>query len=222
MGQTDVAHLERRLGSDRLDVRLGAVYTLERVMIDAAPDHPAIVELLAAFVRERSPAAASAPGLDGDQREQDPGPAADLQAAVTVLGRRPAGRTERGRVNLSHAHLFYADLAGAVLAAADLTEANLFHANLTGADLTGADLTLADLGCANLAGATLAGANLTLANLTLANLTDVDLTGAILTEAGLSDLTGLTLTGEQQRAVNPLAPTWQPATWWRRRGSDAS
>ena len=219
MGQIGVVHLERRLGSDRLDVRLGAIDALERVMIDSASDHPAIVELLAAFVRGCTPAAAPVPDPDaGGQPEQDPRPAADFQAAVTVLGRRPAGRAERGRVNLTRANLFYADLAGAVLADADLTRANLFHANLAGADLSGADLTLADLGCANLGGATLAGANLTLANLTLANLTDVDLTGANLTEADLdvSALTGVTLTGEQQRAVNTPAPTWQPTPWWRR------
>jgi hypothetical protein len=199
MGQIGVVHLERRLGSDRLDVRLGAIDALERVMIDSASDHPAIVELLAAFVRECTPVAAPVPDPDAaGQPEQDPRPAADLQAAVTVLGRRPAGRAERGRVNL--------------------TRANLFHANLAGVDLSGADLTLADLGCANLGGATLAGANLTLANLTLANLTDVDLTGANLTEADLdaSALTGVTLTGEQQRAVNTPAPTCQPAPWWRR------
>jgi hypothetical protein len=209
MGQIGVVHLERRLGSDRLDVRLGAIDALERVMIDSVSGHPAIVELLAAFVRECTPAAAPVPDPDaGGQPEQDPRPAADLQAAVTVLGRRPAGRAERGRVNLTRANLFYADLAGAVLADADLAGANLFHA----------DLTLADLGCANLGGATLAGANLTLANLTLANLTDVDLTGANLTEADLdvSALTGAALTGEQQRAVNTPAPTWQPAPWWRR------
>ena len=45
MGQIGVVHLERRLGSDRLDVRLGAIDALERVMIDSASDHPAIVEL---------------------------------------------------------------------------------------------------------------------------------------------------------------------------------
>ena len=44
MGQIGVVHLERRLGSDRLDVRLGAIDALERVMIDSASDHPAIVE----------------------------------------------------------------------------------------------------------------------------------------------------------------------------------
>ena len=55
MRQTGVAHLERRLGSDRLEVRVGAIGALERVMIDSATDHPAIVELLAAFVRECTP-----------------------------------------------------------------------------------------------------------------------------------------------------------------------
>ena len=76
MGQIGVADLERRLGSDRLDVRLGAIDALERIMIDSARDHPAIVELLAAFVRECAPAAASGPDLDaGGQPERHPRPA---------------------------------------------------------------------------------------------------------------------------------------------------
>jgi hypothetical protein len=138
MGQIGVVHLERRLGSDRLDVRLGAIYALERIMIDSARDHPAIVEVLAAFVRECTPAAASGPDLDaGGQAEQHPRPATDLQAAVTVLGRRPAGRTERGRVNLGCANLAGADLTEADLDGADLTEAALDGADLTGVTLTG-------------------------------------------------------------------------------------
>ena len=185
MGQIGVADLERRLGSDRLDVRLGAIDALERIMIDSARDHPAIVELLAAFVRECAPAATSGPDLDaGGQPERHPRPPADSQAAVTVLARRPAGRTERGRVNLAGAHL-------------------------AGANLSCADLTLADLGCANLARATLAGSNLTLVNLTLADLTGADLTGADLTDADLTeaaldgaDLPGVTLTREQRSAIN--------------------
>ncbi|HXT93389.1 MAG TPA: hypothetical protein VN714_29505 [Trebonia sp.] len=44
-----------QLGSDRLDVRLGAIYALERIMIDSERDHPTIVEVLAAFVREHCP-----------------------------------------------------------------------------------------------------------------------------------------------------------------------
>lgn len=49
-----------QLGSERLDVRLGAIYALERIMIDSARDHPTIVEVLAAFVREHSPRAVMA------------------------------------------------------------------------------------------------------------------------------------------------------------------
>ena len=45
MGQIGVVHLKRQLGSERLEVRLGAIDTLQRVMIDSASDHPAIVEL---------------------------------------------------------------------------------------------------------------------------------------------------------------------------------
>jgi hypothetical protein len=127
MGQTGLVEIERRLGSDRLDVRLAAISALERIVIYSASDHPAIVEVLAAFVREWTPAAVPAPDLDaGGQPEWHPRPATDVQAAVTVLGRRPAGRTEHGRLNL----------AGASLAGADLTEAALDGADLPGVTLT--------------------------------------------------------------------------------------
>jgi hypothetical protein len=121
--QIGLVDFERRLGSDWLNVRLGAIYALERVMIDSARDHPAIVDVLAAFVRECLPAAPSGPELDaGGQPEPYLRPAPYLQAAVTVLGRRPAGRAELGRVNV----------AGADLTGADLTEAGLGGTNLTG------------------------------------------------------------------------------------------
>ena len=221
MGQIGVADLERRLGSDRLDVRLGAIYALERIMIDSARDHPAIVEVLAAFVRECPEAASYRPDLDsGGQTEQHPRPVADLQAAVTVLGRRPAGRTERGRVNLASANLARADLTGESWPARTWPARTCSARTWPARAWPGANLTLADLSCADLAGADLADANLTLANLTLANLARADLAGADLTEASLdgADLTGVTLTGEQQIAINAvigdLAPFAGPARRW--------
>jgi hypothetical protein len=48
-----------QLGSGSLDVRLGAIYALERIMVDSMRDHPAIVEVLAAFAREHSPVTTS-------------------------------------------------------------------------------------------------------------------------------------------------------------------
>ena len=43
-----------QLGSDKLDVRIGGIYALERVARDSARDHPTIMEVLAAFIREHS------------------------------------------------------------------------------------------------------------------------------------------------------------------------
>jgi len=41
-----------QLGSDKLDVRLGGIYALERIAKDSERDHPTVVEVLGAFVRE--------------------------------------------------------------------------------------------------------------------------------------------------------------------------
>jgi len=58
-----------QLGSERLDVRLGGIYALERLARDSRRDHPVVVvEVLAAFVRTRSPLASCSPstGLEVD------------------------------------------------------------------------------------------------------------------------------------------------------------
>jgi hypothetical protein len=41
-------------GSKKLDVRIGGIFGLERVAHDSACDHPPVMEVLAAFVREHS------------------------------------------------------------------------------------------------------------------------------------------------------------------------
>ena len=43
-----------QLGSDKLDVRIGGIYALERVARDSARDHPTVMEVLTAFIREHS------------------------------------------------------------------------------------------------------------------------------------------------------------------------
>ena len=42
------------LGSDKLDTRLGGVYALERIARDSRNDHWTVIEILTAFVREKS------------------------------------------------------------------------------------------------------------------------------------------------------------------------
>jgi hypothetical protein len=44
-----------QLGSDKLELRLGGIYALERIARDSQPDHWPIMEILTAYVRERAP-----------------------------------------------------------------------------------------------------------------------------------------------------------------------
>lgn len=44
-----------QLGSDRLDLRLGGIYALERIARDSPPDRATIGEVLTAYIRQRSP-----------------------------------------------------------------------------------------------------------------------------------------------------------------------
>jgi hypothetical protein len=120
-----------QLASVDMEVRIGGIYALERIAVDSVRDQPTIVEVLSAYVRQRSHADKS---LTTRTRVS---PTADTQAAITVLGRLRLEGTRRS-ADLTGADLTGADLAGANLAQADLEEANLRGANLIGADLTGA------------------------------------------------------------------------------------
>jgi Pentapeptide repeats (8 copies) len=168
-----------QLGSDKIDVRIGGIYALERVARDSPRDHPTVIEVLTAFIREHSREPWPPSDLGSQERERSTRP--DVQAAVTVVGRRdrerdiPGRRINLTRADLTRADLDRADLTGAVLTCADLTGADLTRADLTGADLTGADLTGANLGRADLDRAHLRGADLTDAKLIGANLTGADL-----------------------------------------------
>jgi hypothetical protein len=153
-----------QLGSDKIEVRLGGIYALERLMRDSSTDQPTIVEVLAAYIREHAPPAYSkSPDLPSS-------PDADVQAALTVLGRRTAVAAENP-IDLAGRHLSSARLNGANLLGAQLFAADLSHTGLNGANLTGARLVLADLTGAGLIGANLTGAHLDGANLTRARVT---------------------------------------------------
>ena len=74
-------------------MRIGAIYALERVARDSATDHPTVMEILAAFIREHSqerwpPLRADVPKLEAAPRRTRP----DVQAAITVIGRRDIRR----------------------------------------------------------------------------------------------------------------------------------
>ena len=170
-----------QLGSDKLDVRIGGIYALERIARDSARDHPTVMEVLTAFIREHSNEPWSPPVSGGGEPERLTRP--DVQAALTVVRRRDQTRDIQA-INLVDADLTYADLTDANLAGANLT-----HADLTGAILAGANLTGANLATVTLTGATLTGANLTTVTLIGATLAEATLIGADLTGARLATLT---------------------------------
>jgi len=129
-----------QLGSDKLDVRIGGIYALERVARDSAKDHPTVMEVLTAFIREHS--REQWPPADAGSREHERSTRPDVQAAVTVAGRRDLKR----------------DILPLNLTGADLPGVNLPGARLSGADLTGADLRGTRLRDTRLTGAHLTGA----------------------------------------------------------------
>jgi hypothetical protein len=165
-----------QLGHSELDVRLGGIYALERIANDSSHDRATVAEVLAAFVRSHAPwppppttagwLVTRFPSLSKLLRTPPMEPewpievpnlqirAPDVQAAMTVLGRRrpPPG-------DIQHLNLERVDLRNARLRGAALRKAQMFGANLLGAELTGADLQDTDLRGVNLRSANLPRAN---------------------------------------------------------------
>ena len=54
-----------QLGSDKMEVRLGGIYALERIANDSDKDYWPIMETLTAYVRERAPWREPIPGCKG-------------------------------------------------------------------------------------------------------------------------------------------------------------
>ncbi|MFI1650421.1 pentapeptide repeat-containing protein [Streptomyces avidinii] len=203
------------LGSQSLDIRLGGIYALQRIMQDSVRDHPTVVSVLAAFAQQH--AGSSTKSLKeplGGTYDHAPKP--DVQAAIATLARRDADRDAGAVIDLSNtdlrglrfpgktpialpgvslneADLRNANLNGAVLRRADLQYANLDGAELQRADLTGVHLAGASLGATSLKHANLRGADVSCGGLMIAETgeterTDcVDLEFAILDGADLRD-----------------------------------
>jgi hypothetical protein len=211
-----------QLGSDKLEVRLGGIYTLERISKESEDDYWTVIDNLAAFVRERSQRNeavrmqgleqrvpqrayflwqdAGRPGGRDDEfwaaaiEEDELGeaPVSDVAAVLTAINRR----SERNR-NREVANAWSLDLRGAILKQADLRDAHLEGAFLWGAHLERANLRDAHLDGAYLTRTHLEGADLKDAHLEQADLWGAHLEGANLRGAHLegADLRGAHLEG---------------------------
>ncbi|MFI5353196.1 MAG: pentapeptide repeat-containing protein [Candidatus Binatales bacterium] len=165
-----------QLGTDKMGVRLGAIYSLERIAHDSKRDHWPIMEVLTAYVRDRFPLGSIKYDI----------PDVDLQATVTVLGRRTLSyEVEKQRLDLTRTDLIGVDMRGLHFEKADFTLADFRGARLNGAHLEGATLTGAFLSEAYLSGVHLENAELMHAFLGGADLTEALLQGAHMNAADL-------------------------------------
>lgn len=221
-----------QLGSERLDVRIGGIYALERITRDSPQGyHPVVMEVLAAFVREhsrerwpspqgrhptvREGVAAFVRGNSHGKRPL-PGPPAnpsadatrpDVHAAMTVIGRRDS-KHDRQPINLTGAHLDGLYLPRANLRVVDFAGAHLGGAMLREADLSGARLEGAHLPGTDLEGAHLDGNNITEAHLPGANLGWAELKKAVLSG---TDLTGAELPAAHLEGAHLFGATLRDA-----------
>jgi Pentapeptide repeats (8 copies) len=199
-----------QLGSDKLDVRIGGIYALERIARDSAGDHPVVMGVLTAFIREHSHDPWPPPGHPAG-RATDPSPRPDIQAAVAVVLRREVKR-DIGQIDLAGADLRGAFLAGADFRRANLRGAFLDCANLSRADLAdaaldGVDLFSADLALANLASAGLGSAGLRNASFVGADLTNADL--AFAEDLSEATFTAANLAGVRWPEGEPVPEGWK-------------
>ena len=146
-----------QLGSDKLQVRLGGIYTLERISRESELDYWPVMETLTGFVRERARwkgEVSALPRIDVHQGSSH-SPPTDVAAVLTVIKRRDPRNRERERSQQWHLDLGFSDLRqadlreahleGANLERARLEEAALYGVHLEGANLTGAHLEEANL-----------------------------------------------------------------------------
>ena len=146
-----------------LEVRIGAIYALERIARKNLSEHIQIMEILCAYIRQNAgredvalPEGEATPeewrAWSNEGREH---PRLDVDVALKVIERRGAARKQLEKEKGYRPGLERAQLRKIILSERDLTGADLRFA-----ELQGADLGFAQLQRANLRGAQLQGAHL--------------------------------------------------------------
>lgn len=111
------------LTEPNLEVRIGAIYALERLAQDSLRDHIQIMEILCAYIRENAPVQSLAPTEKLNER---PSLRADIQAALNVIGRR-----SQAQIDLECKQKFRLDLRRTNLSGGDFVRGNfsaaMFH-----------------------------------------------------------------------------------------------
>jgi hypothetical protein len=179
---TDIAKAAESLTAADVVKRIAGIYALESLARSVPDSQKVAVNILSAFVRERS-----SPQNEDLQRLSQEASSSDIELALKSLS---SLNSEALRVRI--------DLRGAQLTSANLSNLNLSRADLSGAVLDGSDLSFSDLTQASLRSTSLVGSRLDGANLTAAVLDKTDLTNASLAS---TNLTGALIRSANMRGV---------------------
>ncbi|WP_053998715.1 pentapeptide repeat-containing protein [Ahrensia marina] len=155
-----------------LEVRIGAIYALERIAILNIDEHIQIMEILCAYVRENAPLKQASQPLEV---EGTPVVRGDIQTALTVLGRRP-----KRNIDTEIQRKFRLDLRKTQLSGADFTRGNFSATQFHDCSLQGCRFDLA-----NLEGSQFFMANLNWSSFRRALLNGVRFDHAIYTESNV-------------------------------------
>jgi len=214
-------------GKKRLEIRVGGIYALEGIARESSEYYWPVMEILTAYVRENASWQETIQEpvdrlkVVGKEPKTDtlytiyPKLPADIQALLTVIGRRELSYLdgEEHRINLAHtnlhgAMLMGANLRGALLLRTNLQKARFTKSNLADAMLDESQLEEAELNYANLQGASLRKGKLQRAYLMGANIRHGKMAGAFLQGA---DLRGADLRGADLEQANLEAANLQKA-----------
>lgn len=206
-----------QLTEPNLEVRVGAIYALERISRDSELDHIQIMEILCAYIKQNAghgekalPEDFSNPRIWRDWAEEERDfPRLDIDAALNTIERRSEKHKmielEKGfRLNLERVPMRKMILPLRNFARMGFRRAEFQGANLFEANLSGTDLRLAKLQGALLSGANLESAHLLRAEMQGASLFRAKFEGAFLEGASMqgADLGSAQMKGLHLKDVN--------------------
>ncbi len=155
-----------------VEVRLGALYALERIAQDSIRDHVQIMEILCAYIRHNSPWSNRPSELkrreDKEKEEKEEKKKKkttekfetdalreDIQAALTIIGRRNSWpeiaqrikieNAQKYKINLKNCDLHHARIENASLCDATIIDSNLTDAIIKNTDFTRAQICVVDM-----------------------------------------------------------------------------
>ena len=177
-----------------LEVRIGAIYALELIAKDSKRDYRRIIEIICLYIRNNAPAVSLDPTEPPFSKAV---PRIDIQAAITVLGRREKKqidieRTDKFRLDLRNTDLSGVDFSNGDFSAAMFRDCRIEGSNFNDTKLEGTQFFRSLLNFTSFYGADLKGTRFESAIITKCDISNSFVVGDVY---GISvvgaDLTGI-------------------------------